>query len=281
VGISFQQWKVVAVTVSASDVQLPALAGELYSADPDVLRATVQAYLHEAPAEGSLPKAVIVPHAGLTSSGPVAASAYRRLNLARDQVTRVVILGTAHAAGVEGLVASSAEAFETPLGRVPVDKMALARILTKKHVQVSDSPHAGERSIEVQLPFLQELLGDFGIVPLIVGRTTTERVASVLEALFGGPETLIVISSDLSHYQPYDEAIKLDRATAEAIEGFHLQQVRSKHACGAYAIRGLLKVASKHGLKVSTVDLRNSGDTAGTRDEVVGFGAFVFEDPAA
>lgn len=254
----------------------PAVAGSFYPAKTSELRATITAYLQGVHAAGPAPKAIIAPHAGYIYSGPIAASAYAHLAEVRGTITRVVLLGPAHRVPLKGLAASSAEVFVTPLGTVPVDRQTLARVLALPQVWILDEAHALEHSLEVHLPFLQEVLGDLTLIPLVVGEATPEEVSEVLNALWGGAETLIVISSDLSHYYDYDTAWRFDQATSRAIEALRPQDIRAEQACGRNPINGLLCAARKHGLRARTVDLRNSGDTAGSRDEVVGYGAYVF-----
>jgi hypothetical protein len=234
-------------------------------------------YLSSAQAAGAVPKAIIAPHAGYIYSGPIAASAYLRIKPARGRITRVVLLGPAHRVGFHGLALSSADYFLTPLGRVPVDQEAVEKISRLPQVHEMDAAHAQEHSLEVHLPFLQEVLGEFNLVPLVVGDAEPGEVAEVLELLWGGSETLIVISSDLSHYHDYKTAQKLDRATSQAIEQLRPEDIQYDHACGRNPVNGLLHMARKRGLKAKTVDLRNSGDTAGTQDRVVGYGAYIFE----
>jgi AmmeMemoRadiSam system protein B len=260
-----------------TSVRQPAVAGLFYPDDPRALRAMIADFLAAAPETGAVPKAIIAPHAGYIYSGPIAATAYARLRPARGRIARVVLLGPAHRLGFRGLALASADYFATPLGRIAVDREVLARIATLPQVRVMDTAHAQEHSLEVHLPFLQEVLGDFRLVPLVVGEATAEEVAEVLEALWDGPQTLIVVSSDLSHYHDYRTAQRLDRATSQAIEQLRPQDIGYEAACGRNPVNGLLTVARKRGLKVRTVDLRNSGDTAGARDRVVGYGAYVFE----
>lgn len=260
------------------NVRHPAAAGRFYPADVRQLRSLVREYVADAGdvgADAGAPKALIVPHAGYVYSGPIAASGYARLQSLREVVTRVVLLGPAHFVRFDGLAASGAEAFETPLGRVPVDVDAVRQIEALPQVRVMDEPHAPEHSLEVHLPFLQEVLGTFQIVPLVVGRAAADEVAEVIEALWGGPETLFVISSDLSHDHDYETARQMDRATSRLIEQQRYEDLGGQRACGFLPISGLLSAARTHHLTVETVDLRNSGDTAGPRDEVVGYGAFV------
>jgi AmmeMemoRadiSam system protein B len=267
-------------TQPGMNIRPPAVAGQFYPADPARLEALVQASFDEARKRPAHPvKAMIVPHAGLIYSGPVAASAYRMLRPQADRIRRVVLLGPSHRVGFRGLAASSADAYETPFGIIPLDKSAIARIQALPQVHLLDEAHRYEHSLEVQLPFLQAVLDDFGLVPLVVGDATPGEVAEVLEQLWGGDETLIVISSDLSHYHPYDEARMIDSATSQAILELDPSRIGYDNACGRNPVNGLLELARRHGLKPELVDLRNSGDTAGDKSQVVGYGAYVFSDP--
>jgi len=266
-------------TIERGKVRPAAVAGRFYPRDPTELRNLIHTLLAQVPpATGPAPKALIAPHAGYLYSGPIAASAFAQLLSARDQIRRVVLLGPSHYVAVKGLATSSAEAFATPLGVVPVDVEAVRQILTLPQVRESDEAHEQEHSLEVQLPFLQTVLGDFALVPLAVGDATPEEVGQVLDALWGGSETRFVVSSDLSHYCDSQTAQRLDKATAQAIEALEPGGVGEERACGRIPIRGLLQVAHRHGLHARTVDLRSSGDTAGPRDKVVGYGAFVFDE---
>ncbi len=261
-----------------ANVRYPAVAGWFYPAEPERLRAMVSDYLRAArgTAEGAPPaKAIIAPHAGYIYSGPVAGSVYTRLEPLRGRVSRVVLLGPSHRVGFRGLALPSAEAFLTPLGRVPIDREALVAIVDLPQVRVLDAAHLQEHSLEVQLPFLQEVLGEFRLVPLAVGEATAEEVAEVLARLWGGPETLIVVSSDLSHYHDYETARRLDAATSRAIEQLRYEDLDDDSACGRVPVSGLLYEARRRGMQARTLDLRNSGDTAGPRDRVVGYGAYV------
>lgn len=256
-------------------VRNPAVAGRFYPADAAELTATVTTLLGETAGQGiAAPKALIVPHAGYMYSGPVAASAYACLVPYRDRYSRVVLLGPCHRVPLRGMALSSADVFRTPLGDVAVDGDAASQ-LDIPGIQVSDLPHEHEHSLEVHLPFLQQVLDSFRIVPVVVGDASSERVAALLSRLWGGPETLIVISSDLSHYLRYGEASTRDAATCHKIE--HLEtNIDHNQACGATPIRGLLLVAREKGLHARTLDLRNSGDIAGDRQFVVGYGAWAF-----
>lgn len=222
------------------------------------------------------PKALIAPHAGFMYSGPIAGSAFAQLQSARDSISRVVLAGPSHRVGFPGLALSSARAFHTPLGDVPVDTDAVAAIAELPEVSLFDIAHAQEHSLETHLPFLQLALKMFSIVPLVVGDATPEGVANVFETLWGGPETLIVVSSDLSHYHRYDQARRMDAETTRAIEELNDTTLDANHACGWLAARGLILAAKKNGLKARALDVRNSGDTAGSRDQVVGYGAYAF-----
>ncbi len=267
-------WEAVTVTT----IRKPAVAGMFYPGDPLVLQRQLDAFLSDQEPRQAHPKALIVPHAGYIYSGPVAASAYRLLNSIRGQITRVVLLGPAHRVAFTGLAATSMQYFETPLGLVTVDQAAIETLLALPQVRIIDEAHREEHSLEVQLPFLQRVLGDkFSLVPLVVGDADSGSVAEVIEALWGGPETLVLISSDLSHYHDYATAQELDSATSRAIEQLEPQAIDYEQACGRIPVSGLLLAARHHKLHAKTLDLRNSGDTAGDRDRVVGYGAYAFE----
>ena len=256
-------------------VRTPAVAGQFYSGNAGELSATVATLLDEAEVrETAAPKALIVPHAGYIYSGPVAASAYSLLKPYRDQYRRVILLGPCHRVPVRGLALSSADVFRTPLGDVPLDKDTPVD-LDIAGVETFDASHRDEHSLEVHLPFLQTVLGSFSVVPIVVGDASPELVARVLDSLWGGPETLIVISSDLSHYLKYDEARAIDAETCKAIESFDAGRINHDMACGATPIAGLLVAAKRRGMTVTTLDLRNSADTAGDGMYVVGYGAWM------
>jgi hypothetical protein len=248
-----------------------------YPDNPSILHDDIQSMLSSASLKTHAPKAIIVPHAGYIYSGPVAASAYAQLAPLRDRIKRVILLGPCHRVPLRGLAATSADFFETPLGSIEIDRQAIDLIISLPQVQLFDSTHAQEHSLEVQLPFLQEVLADFTLVPLVVGDADAEDVDEVLELLWGGDETLIVISSDLSHYHDYHSARELDSRTCHAIEQLDGASIQYGDACGRNPLTGLLLTATKHNLKAITLDLRNSGDTAGDRSRVVGYGAWAFE----
>lgn len=265
---------------TSQSIRPPAVAGMFYPDDPRALRGAIVRYLEQAAAdEAELPaepiKALIVPHAGYVYSGPVAAHAYARLIPQRNAVRRVLLLGPAHRVAFRGLAAPTVQAFLTPLGAIPIDRDAIARLRALPGVIESDAPHAAEHSLEVQLPFLQVVLGEgFTLVPLVVGDAAPEQVAQVIEAFWDDPHTLILISSDLSHYLDYFSARELDRLTAQAIERLEPEAIAYEQACGRIPVQGLLLEARRHGAHVRRLDLRNSGDTAGPREQVVGYGAW-------
>jgi AmmeMemoRadiSam system protein B len=266
--------------MAAPRVRRPAVAGTFYPGAPGELRSTVEDLLRSVPLSPSpAPKAVIAPHAGYVYSGPIAASAFQAVAAAAEVIERVVLLGPAHFVPIRGLGLTDEDRFATPLGEVAVEAAGVAAALRLPQVRVQPAAHAREHSLEVELPFLQILLGDFELVPVVVGDAADEEIAAVLETLWGGPETLIVISSDLSHYLPYEEARQVDRETADRIVALG-GPIASQRACGARPISGLLLAARRHGLQADLLDLRSSGDTAGDRGRVVGYGAFAFREAA-
>jgi AmmeMemoRadiSam system protein B len=266
-----------------NEVRPAAVAGMFYPGAPRALVEDVRAHLANArigsAAMPAVPKAIIAPHAGYVYSGPIAGSIYARLAPAREVVTRVVLFGPTHRVPVRGLAVPSARAFATPLGTVEVDAQAIALVRTLPQVCESGAAHAFEHSLEVQLPFLQAVLARFSIVPFAVGDASAADVAAVMERLWGGAETLVVVSSDLSHYHRYAEAREIDRLTADTILA-RSPTLDHEQACGATPINGLLLCAQRRGLAPELVDLRNSGDTAGDRSRVVGYAAFAFAEGA-
>lgn len=253
----------------------PAVAGSFYPVNPQQLHLMLDQFLNDAATDANVPKAIIAPHAGYIYSGPIAATAYARLKKAHDRITRVVLIGPSHRVAFRGLAVSRAEAFTTPLGSILVDQAAVQTIIQLPFVVYLEQAHTYEHSLEVHLPFLQEMLDNFELVPIVAGDASAEQVSQVLELLWGGDETLIVISSDLSHYHDYATARQMDQATSEAIEQLDYQRLDYESACGRVPVSGLLKLAQKKALSVATIDLRNSGDTAGDKDRVVGYGAYV------
>jgi AmmeMemoRadiSam system protein B len=265
--------------MSTTRVREPAVAGSFYPAESGVLARQIDALLDAVPVSSApSPKAFVLPHAGYVFSGPIAATGYAMLRDRRQPVTRVVLLGPAHYVPVRGLATSSADAWRTPLGDVRIDADARAEACELPGVSVDDAAHAPEHSVEVHVPFLQRVLeGGFTLVPFVVGRAEPEAVADVIELLWGGPETVIVASSDLSHYLDHATATARDARTASRILSTSDAAIAADDACGAAPIRGLLLTGARHGLAPRLLDLRNSGDTAGPRDRVVGYGAFAFE----
>ena len=255
----------------------PAVAGTFYPNNPDRLQKDVWDLLAEVARPPRLPpKALIAPHAGYIYSGGVAAAAFATLRDSAHAIKRVVLIGPAHYVPVPGIAVPAVSSFETPLGRVPVDVEALSALAHLDFVVTADGPHIPEHCLEVELPFLQSVLASFQIVPLVVGDATPNGVAQVLRRLWGGPETLIVVSSDLSHYHPYEVAQRLDADTAAAIEHGDWASLGPNQACGGLAVAGLLIEAESRGFKARRLSLCNSGDTAGSRDRVVGYGAWAF-----
>lgn len=257
-------------------VRPAAVAGLFYPAERAGLSRTIAEMLESSTTSAAaVPKALIAPHAGYVYSGPVAASAYALLAPARDVIRRVVLLGPTHRVAVRGLAAPSVSRFETPLGHVEIDRAAIEQLRGMAQVVVNDEAHALEHSLEVHLPFLQTVLADFKLVPLAVGHANANEVAAVLDAVYGGSETLIVVSSDLSHYLGYRQAQAVDRSTCEAILALRTD-IDHERACGATPVTGLALTAQRKGLRPELIDLRNSGDTAGDKSRVVGYAAFAF-----
>ena len=259
-----------------------AVAGSFYPAAASELRNEIRKLLGSTgtAAIAPVPKALIAPHAGYIYSGPIAAAGYIRLAPARERITRVVLLGPSHFVGFYGLAADSAEAWQTPLGTVPIDRPVVERLVKARLIGVLDAAHAREHSLEVQLPFLQVAIGEFALVPIVVGDASPEAVAALLEAIWAGPETLIVVSTDLSHYLDYRSCQETDRQTADAIERLDPSALGPESACGRVAVRGLLATAKRRGMRIARLDVRNSGDTAGPRDRVVGYGSWALFEPA-
>jgi AmmeMemoRadiSam system protein B len=260
-----------------SNFREPAVAGMFYPSDSDTLREQVQGFIEKARPSGQplLPKAIIAPHAGYIYSGAIAGSAYQHLLHSGQSIRRVVLLGPSHYASFSGLALSHYQAFRTPLGDVPVDTSAVQRIQSLPQVQFLEAAHEREHCLEVHLPFLQIALDNFSIIPLVVGSATPEAVAEVLDLLWD-ENTLVVVSSDLSHYLDYTTACSVDARTCGKIEHLDYAHLEPEEACGARAVAGLLKEATQRHLSATTLDLRNSGDTAGDKDRVVGYGAWSF-----
>lgn len=255
-------------------VRPPAVAGLFYPADADELAETVDRLLAAARPQAPEPVALVAPHAGYVYSGPIAASAFALLDRTQTAFDRVVLLGPSHFVALEGMALSSAGAFGTPLGEVPIDRQACEALSELPRVRTLDRAHAREHALEVELPFLQRLSSGFHLVPLVCGVVEPADVAGAIDRVWRPDGTLVVCSSDLSHYHDYDTALGLDRETCRAVEQLRVGAVSAERACGCHALNGLLAWARRHSLRVTTLDLRNSGDTAGPRDRVVGYGAW-------
>ena len=265
-----------------SQIRQPAVAGLFYPADKQSLKEDIDKYLEQANyGRDSIPKAIVVPHAGYVYSGPIAASAYKQIIPIKDKINRVILLGPSHRVAFNGLAVPESDFFKTPLGNIPIDQKAIQLLVDLPQVVASDQAHRDEHSLEVQLPFLQEILGEFSLIPLVVGDAERHEVAEVINRLWcddnGCDEhTLIVISTDLSHYHEYDEAKRIDRMTSDAILNIKPDLISYEDACGRNGLKGMLTVAEEKNLSVDILDLRNSGDTAGDKSRVVGYGAYVF-----
>lgn len=254
----------------------PAVAGMFYPEDPRELQAMLLDLLATADKNLPIPKAIIAPHAGYIYSGPIAANAFACLTQATTQIQRVILLGPAHRHPFHGIAAPEADSFATPLGQIKVDQQAIIDAAKTTDINYLEIAHAQEHCLEVQLPFLQLLLKNFTIVPLLTGQTTSANIAQTIKQLWGGKETLIIISSDLSHYHDYKTAQQLDKKAAQAIVNLKPNELDDEQACGNLPINGLLEVAIEKKLTTKLIDLRNSGDTTSNKDQVVGYGAFHF-----
>lgn len=259
-------------------IRQPCVAGYFYPGDSKELQVTVDSLL-ELAKEPQLPapKAIIAPHAGYIYSGPIAATIYKTLIPHKDTIKRVVLLGPAHRVGFNGIAVTKVDSFATPLGTIPIDHEAIQDAVELDNVAVYEHAYDREHSLEVQLPFLQTVLNNFSLVPCIVGNAEPNTVATLIETLWGGQETLIVISSDLSHYYDYHTAQKLDQQATNAILALDPQKLNNNQACGRLPVKGLLIAAKHKGLTATVLDLRNSGDTAGDQSSVVGYGAYHFD----
>ena len=263
--------------ICMSQIRQPAVAGLFYPADKQALEKEVNEYLEQANyGRDIIPKAIVVPHAGYVYSGAIAASAFKQIIPIKDNINRVVLLGPSHRVAFNGLAVPESDSFKTPLGNIPIDQKAIQSLSNLPQVIASDQAHREEHSLEVQLPFLQEILGDFSLVPLVVGDAERHEVAEVLNRLWGDEHTLIVISTDLSHYHNYNEAKQIDHMTSDAIINLQPEQISYEDACGRNGLKGLMTIAREKNLTAELIDLRNSGDTAGDKSRVVGYGAYVF-----
>jgi AmmeMemoRadiSam system protein B len=258
----------------------PAVAGLFYPDDPAELREVVSAYLRRAPsasADAAPPKALIVPHAGYVYSGSIAAAAYARVAARRDAIRRIVLIGPSHRVYLRGMAVPAAETFRTPLGEIPIDAELKTSLLRRDDVVEADAPHALEHSLEVQLPFLQLMFEDFTLLPLVLGSASPQQVGGALEQAWGDDATLVLVSSDLSHYHEYQAAAEIDAATSAKIQRREPDLV-GEEACGAVGINGLLHLARSRRFDVEEIARCNSGDTAGDKSRVVGYGAFALHE---
>jgi MEMO1 family protein len=257
-----------------------AVAGSFYPSDVNQLNNMLDEYLALETVNIEAPKAIIAPHAGYIYSGQTAARVYSNVGKLKSKIRRVVLLGPTHRVYVQGIALPSNTHFATPLGNIPIDTTVLNDLEDNyPYVQFLDAAHEQEHSLEVHLPFLQKVLNDFTLIPMLVGEASPDQVATVLNELWGDDETLIVISSDLSHFLDYESACTKDSNTSKLIENFEFNKIGSEQACGCMPIHGLLKLAQDKNMSVQTIDLCNSGDTAGTKDRVVGYGAYaLFEN---
>ncbi len=255
-------------------VRHAAVAGLFYPAEAAILRQTIERLLQDVSKDIPCHDALIAPHAGYIYSGITAAHAYVGLLKGEQNIKRVILLGPAHRVYTRGLALSTATYFETPLGGIEIDRDAIELIKDLPQVIVSDQAHAQEHSLEVHLPFLQCVLKTFKLVPLVVGEASADEVMEVIETYWGDADSLIIVSTDLSHYHDYETARRLDKETSRLIETLQYEAIGPEQACGCRPLNGLLHLAREKDLTVHTLDLRNSGDTAGTKDRVVGYGAY-------
>ncbi len=266
------------------NIRPAAVAGSFYPATSGELQFQLDRMMTAAdgytPPDAKAPKAIIAPHAGYVYSGQIAASIYARLRPIADKIRRVVLLGPAHRVAFDGLALPTTEAFATPLGLVPIDRELIEELKDLSYLVKHDEAHRLEHSLETHIPFLQDVLGAFTLLPVVVGACKSEEVSAFLDRVWGEDETLIVISSDLSHYHDYETAKRIDGQTCQQIEALNNDWIVPDQACGARGINALLHVARKRDLRATTIDLKNSGDTAGSRDRVVGYGAWAFTDNA-
>lgn len=270
----------MAQNIDPNKIRPAAVAGMFYPADPQDLTRMVFGFLASNQPDVTIAnediKAIIAPHAGYVYSGPIAASVYQYLTKLKGSISNVVLIGPSHRVPLIGLATSSAHYFSTPLGNIEINRTITDELNQFAYVSELDQAHSMEHSLEVHLPFLQLTLEDFQLIPIVAGEASADQVSQLINVALNHKNTLLVISSDLSHYHDYQKAQKLDHDTCDAIESLSFQKLDSQHACGYIPVRGLLQYAKEHGLTAKTVDCRNSGDTAGPRNEVVGYGSYVF-----
>jgi MEMO1 family protein len=265
----------IRLTEISRQIKQPAVAGSFYPSDRDELQSMVEKMLDNVTNQSPPPKAIIAPHAGYIYSGPIAANAYASLYPVSDSIKKVVLLGPAHRVYLKGMAVSAASHFATPLGDIRINTALRDCVSKLSGVELMDEAFSQEHSLEVHLPFLQTALKEFTLLPVVVGDTNPDHVAKLIESVWGGEETLIVISTDLSHFHDYQTANHVDTETANFIKQLQYEKIGPKQACGCRPIGGLLKIARDKGHEISILDVRNSGDTAGSHDRVVGYGAFL------
>jgi MEMO1 family protein len=264
------------MTNTDSSTRCAAVAGLFYADDPQQLNSDILQYLSHAHARNNItPRAIIAPHAGYIYSGPIAASAYKLLQPVSHKIHQIILLGPSHRVAFKGIATPGSQFFSTPLGAVKINMANCARAQALSFVDINKAAHKDEHSLEVHLPFLQSVLADFELTPLVVGDCNKNDVASLLDLFWNNDETLIIISTDLSHFHDYATAQKQDELTSEAIRSLQADKIHYEDACGRNPLNGLLTLASQRQLKIDCVDLRNSGDTAGDKSRVVGYGSYV------
>jgi len=256
------------------NIRPAAVADIFYTANGTELAAQVSDFMDADEVTNIVPKALIVPHAGYIYSGGTAGKGFALVKKLTAAVNKIVLIGPCHRVWIQGLAIPDCQYFETPLGKIEVDSKTLNELVKFPQVTISDQAHAQEHSLEVQLPFLQSIFDQFKLIPLVAGEVSEDAFIEVLEYLWGGEETLIVISSDLSHFLDYDAAVAIDNKTSQAIESFEAGSINSDMACGSAGIKALLSLAKNKNLHVKTIHQCNSGDTAGDKDRVVGYGTY-------
>lgn len=256
-------------------IKKPAVAGAFYPDEPDILNNMVEHLFDAITWAGSSPKAIIAPHAGYIYSGIAAACAYQCLEM-MPYIKNIILVGPSHYIAFNGVAYSDYDTFITPLGELFVNTNLIQQIAKLPATQHFNDAFSREHCLEVQFPFLQKKLNEFTIVPLLVSGANKQTVASVLEALWGDKETLVIISSDLSHYHDYLTAQQLDSETSQAIVNLDADNIKEDSACGRIAIRGLLHLAKQKKMQAKKILQINSGDTAGDKQRVVGYGAYHF-----
>jgi len=254
-------------------IRRAAVSGRFYPSDKLELSKIISSFMRKAVITNrEIPKAIISPHAGYIYSGQIAAAGYKVLERPNN-IKKIILFAPSHFANFDGIVASNVDFFETPFGKIKVNNNSIERLEKKSLINVDNFAHEQEHSIEVQLPFLQYILNEFQIVPLLVSSNGFKNIPAIINELMD-KETLIVVSSDLSHYLPYEKAVITDKKTADHILNLEYDELSIDSACGIGAIKGLLLYTKiKHG-KIDLIELKNSGDTSGDKSSVVGYGAF-------